>query len=357
MKFVIETKVLTEALEKVSVGCSGHNFVAILSNVRIEAGGKGISLSTSNMHLHLTTTVQGMIVKKGDTTVPLALLSALVRQITTHKITFTQNEQFLDLVAGEVKARFETLPASEFPQPPDGEWEERTCDIQKEVVVPFEMLSHAMGIQAHAFRLQGIYLDPKEDGLMYLVATDGRRMATFMEKSLCSHPVIVSNLFVAALLKLKPSGEFTLGICGGKIRVSSPDLELFGELIEADYPIWDRLIPKQSSRAISCGRKELIRALQMCRVFAGGNDPVAELTGDGKEVEVAHPGKLKDRLLGTELEKQGDIKVKINAQFMVDCLSVLEGESVRIQQEGPRDYLLIEEGKYREIVAPMLIGG
>lgn len=343
MKFTIETAKFAAALKIASVAMQGGMTLPILGNIKIEATEGQLALSTTNLDIYVIQKVPATVTEEGVTTIAFAILAALVGRIRASKITITGKEKEIVFKAGEVTASIETLDATEFP-PPLKQDRSRAVQIDaQDILKPFSMLAHAIHDDASRYQLMGINLFPTEEGTDF-AATNGHRLVVYHGRKLTDESVIAPEMFVKALLKIAPAGEAEVSISDGAITFVSENVEITGKLLEANYPNWRNVIPKKTDTAFSCERKELIAALQTCAIFADNKVPGSQLKGEGKEIEVSHPGKATARILGTDLNGQPELSIRLNARLLIETLGVLEGDDVRIQCTDGNSPVMIEEG-------------
>jgi DNA polymerase-3 subunit beta len=350
MKFTIETKTLDAALRIAGSATMGAKIsLPILGNIKIEAKGQGITLSTTNLDIYVTQKLPAKVKKEGATTAPFSLLSQLVGRMQAATISIEQQKGVIEFKSGEVVAELETLPAEEFPPPLEKHGEAVECEAE-DILKPFRMVSHAICVDSSRYALMGININGGD-----FSATDARRFAVYAGTKISNENVIISDLFVKALLKIEPEGMVKVFVAGGSITLVSEEIEICGKLIEATFPAGPKDILNRfdAKNAFSCGRKSLINALQTCSIFSAVNNPGLTLAGSGKEIEVSCPGKAMERVLGTELSGQPKLSIKINENFLLDVLGVLQDDNVRIRLSDEVSPVLIEEGKFKAVIMPM----
>ena len=81
MKFVIERAILLKTLNHVQSIVEKRNTIPVLSNVRIEALGDGISFKATDMDTEITEIVDAKIIETGATTAPAHMLYDIVRKL------------------------------------------------------------------------------------------------------------------------------------------------------------------------------------------------------------------------------------------------------------------------------------
>lgn len=351
MKFTIQTDALAKALRIASVATmSGRSTLPILGNIKIEAKGEQIILSTTNLDIYVTQKVDAKVKEEGATTAPFSILSQLAGKMEAKQILITEQKGVLEFKCDDDLAEIETLPAEDFPGPLARSGEEIECNAT-DITIPFQKVFHAISTEATRYVMQGINLSPEGE----FTATDGRRIAMFLGIKLSNDNVTVPDVFIRAIAKIEPKGQVKVFVGGGAITLISDDIEICGKLIEGNFPTGPRTVMGefQADKVLSCGRKGLIRSMRVCEIATNSRNPGLFISGNGKEVEVSEPGKALSSLLGTELSGQPEVKVRVNEQFMIAALETMEGEDVRIQLSKECRHILVEEGKFREIIMPM----
>lgn len=352
MKFTIETSVLHAALGVASVAVDSRMSLPILGNVKIQAAEKTISITTTNLDLFVEQILPSTgKVKAGSVTIPFDLLHRLTGRLTSTKTEIEVIGDALNIRSGEVQAVFETLPEEEFPpMPAQKDAGAVTCDA-KELLTPIQKVNHAMSDDASRYNLQGINFAAGE-----FVASDGRRLAIYAGTEFSKESVIVPTVFVRAMLKIEPTGDVQVAISDGLISVSSPTLKVVCKLIEAQFPNWKANVPQKPGKEIfGCDRKELIEALKTCAVFKDGMTAALQMTGRGKEIEIAKDAKIKALVLGSELSGQPKLTKRFNSNFLLDALGVLEEKNVAIHCDEKDTTLQIQEGAFKTIIQGMVM--
>lgn len=353
MEFTVETADLTFALNAASAAMTGRSTLPILGNVKLEARGKELSISATNLDLFVSKKVPATVKKEGAVTAPHAILSRLTGRMESKTVSIVLSKKEITFKSGDTTAQIETLPSEDFP--PDFKRDETAaveCDAEN-ITKPFSKLIHSVSDDSQRYNMQGINLAPTEDGTE-LCATNAARIVFYRTIPLTKVNVIAPQLFVKAVLSIDPKGPVKLIVGDGVITLISQDVTVSSKLIEASFPGWKQAVPKRTEQAFSCGRKALISALETCAIFTQRQTPGLLIKGRGKEIEVSQPGKVEAMVLGTELSGQPDISIRLNSQWMIETLSVFEGENIRIQLVDNNSPIMIEEGPLTAVINRMV---
>lgn len=353
MKFTIETKALADALRIASVATSGgRTSIPILGNIKIEAEKEQIILSTTNLDIYVRQKLLAKVKKVGATTAPFQILSQFVSEMQGSETSLALQDGVLEFKSGKATAELETLEAKEFPEPLPTSGDGVDCDAM-DILRPFQMLSHAISTESSRYALQGINVNDKGE----FTATDGRRIAVFAGVKLTKENAIIPDAFIKAILKIDPDGKVKVFVGNGTVALVSDTIDICAKLIEAKFPDGPREVMQKfkADKALSCNRKELLRALRFCSICSPLKNPGLYISGKEKEVEVSQPGKAVVSVLGSELGGQPEVSIKLNEVFLIGALEVLDGEDCRIRVQDGDLHMMVEEGKFRECILPMRV--
>jgi DNA polymerase-3 subunit beta len=260
----------------------------------------------------------------------------------------------------------QTLPVNEFPTPPED-------GGAAEAVLPGpalkRMISHtrfAITSEDTRYFLNGAQLVLRPDS-MSMVATDGHRLAF-----ISVHESPGKQAKSEVLLPRKTLTEVARLIDGGSsIEFSQGENHLFfkadGRLlisrkIDANFPAYERVIPKNNDKHVDFDRDRLASAVRRVRLlsnerskavkFVIGKDQV-EITSSTPEVGEAH------EVLPVEYNGAAT-QICFNADYVDNFLGVVETENVQLEFKDEVSQAVVKpigaEGyEYTYVIMPMRI--
>jgi len=344
------------------------NTIPILANVLIDASPSAMSLLATDLDVGLRSQCEASVKKGGTLTLPAKKLFEIVNALPETEIRLTEDKsgRSVTIAADRFESRMQTLPASEFPTPPqDGQ--------SAEAVIPGpafkRMITHtrfAITSEDTRYFLNGAQLVLRPDS-MSMVATDGHRLA-FVR--LHESPSTTSS--TELLLPRKTLLEVGRLIDGGDpVEVSQGENHLFfragGRLlisrkIDANFPAYERVIPKNNDKQIVFDRDRLAAAVRRVRLlsnerskavkFVIGTDQV-EITSSTPEVGEAH------EVLPVDYSGSS-LQICFNADYVDNFLSVVETETVELEFKDETSQAVMKpvgaEGyDYTYVIMPMRI--
>jgi DNA polymerase-3 subunit beta len=368
MELVVRKNELLKELSLLQGIVERKNTIPILANVLLEATDSRVSLLATDLDVGLRSRCEATISKPGTLTLPAKKLFEIVGALPDTDIRIEEDKggKSVTVAADRFESRMQTLPATEFPTPPeDGGPAEATLPA----AAIKRMIAHtrfAITSEDTRYFLNGAQLVLRPDS-MSLVATDGHRLA-FMSV----HESPGKGVKTDVLLPRKTLNEVArLAENGAAIEVSQGENHLFfradGRLlisrkIDANFPAYERVIPKTNDKRIEFDRDRLASAVRRVRLlsnerskavkFVIGKDQV-EIASSTPEVGEAH------EMLPVDYAG-GAMQICFNADYVDNFLSVVETEAVQLEFKDEMSQAVMKpvgaEGyDYTYVIMPMRI--
>jgi DNA polymerase-3 subunit beta len=344
------------------------NTIPILANVLLDAAKDTLSLVATDLDVCLRSHCEAKVSKPGTLTLPAKKLFEIVNALPDTDIHISEDKggKNVTVAADRFESKMQTLPAGEFPTPP-----QESGPVEATLPGPAlkRMISHtrfAITSEDTRYFLNGAQLVLKGDSLS-MVATDGHRLA-FM--SINESPG--KNAKSEVLLPRKTLNEVARLIDGGAaVEFSQGENHLFfraeGRLlisrkIDANFPAYERVIPKTNDKRIEFDRDRLAAAVRRVRLlsnerskavkFAIAKDQV-EITSSTPELGEAHEVLPVD-YSGTAMQ------ICFNADYVDNFLAVVETESVELEFKDEMSQAVMKpigaDGySYTYVIMPMRI--
>ncbi len=132
-----------------------------------------------------------------------------------------------------------------------------------------------------------------------------------------------------------------------QVQFSFSNIRLISRLINADYPKYVSIIPKEFENKVILNRRELIEAVRIIGLFSGKvNDVKFNFNPSKKEItlEAQDPSLGKSQTILTPLEMSGNsLEISFNYRFLLDGLNSAKGEEVFIGLNKESNPGLIKE--------------
>ncbi|MEM6683623.1 MAG: DNA polymerase III subunit beta [Pseudomonadota bacterium] len=344
MKLEIERIALLKSLGHVQSVVERRNTIPILSNILLEADGNQLRLTATDLELSMVETLEATVSQPGATTLQAHTFFEIVRKLPDGaQIELSSIDAgAMAIRAGRSNFKLSCLPKEDFPVMTDGEMPHQFGigpDTLKRLI---ETTRFAMSTEETRHYLNGIYLHlVEEDGthMLRAVSTDGHRLA----KVDVSCPpgaedipsVILPRKAVAEIAKMADNAEdiVTIGLSEAKIRVNAASATMTSKLIDAAYPDYQRVIPKQNDIALSVGRDEILAGVERVATLASDKTRAVKfhLSGNMLKLLVSNPdaGSAEEEL---EVDFAGEaLEVGFNSRYLTDILAQVDGDAIEIR--------------------------
>jgi len=344
------------------------NTIPILANVLLEATKDNVSLLATDLDVGLRSRCEASVSKPGSMTLPAKKLFEIVGALPDTEIRISEDKggKSVTVAADRFESRMQTLPVSEFPTPPQDAG-------PTEAVLPGaalkRMISHtrfAITSEDTRYFLNGAQLVLRPDS-MSMVATDGHRLAF-----ISVHESPGKSVKTDVLLPRKTLNEVARLIDGGgSIEFSQGENHLFfkadGRLlisrkIDANFPAYERVIPKTNDKRVEFDRDRLAAAVRRVRLLSNERSKAVKFIIGKDQVEIA--SNTPD--LGEAHEvlpvdyNGGAAQICFNADYVDNFLAVVETENIQLEFKDEVSQAVVKpigaEGyEYTYVIMPMRI--
>lgn len=363
MKFTISRDALLKPLNLVAGVVERRQTLPILSNVLLSLEGNQLALTGTDLEVELIGRVDVLSsAVDGEITVPARKLVDICKSLPDGvDIEFSVEAGKATVKAGRSRFTLVTLPASEFPSVEEGAGELALELPQKILKRLIDRTAFAMAQQDVRYYLNGMLLELK-NGRLRMVATDGHRLA------LCTAPetvsagdasVIIPRKGVLELVRLLESDESVRLVIGSNhVRAANRQYTFTSKLIDGKFPEYERVLPKSPDKMVVGDRVLLKQAFARTAILSNEkyrgvrlkfSTDTLEMMANNPEQEQAEEVVFVD-YQGAELE------VGFNVSYLLDVLSVLDSEKVRMSLADSASSALLEEadsGDSLYVVMPM----
>ncbi len=278
------------------------------------------------------------------------------------QVSLSQSGDKVVVKSGRSKFTLVTLPAAEFPTVEDINAGQSIPVSQSVLGRLLEKTHFSMAQQDVRYYLNGLLLETGGASLR-AVATDGHRLALCeaeLEASdLPEQQVIVPRKGVLELQRLM-SGEGDLAIELGTnhVRIQLDGIRFTSKLIDGRFPEYERVIPQDTSNAMSADRAAFRAALQRTAILSNEKyRGIRLIIRNGGMVLQAHNPEQEEAEEELEIGYGGEeIEIGFNVNYLLDALAAVESEEVSLAVvDSNSSCLITEPGKEdcKYVVMPM----
>lgn len=363
MKFTIARDALLKPLNLVAGVVERRQTLPILSNVLLSLEGNQLALTGTDLEVELVGRVElASAGVDGEITVPARKLVDICKSLPDgSEIEFSVDAGKATVKAGRSRFTLSTLPAAEFPSV-EGSVGELALDLpQSSIKRLIERTAFAMAQQDVRYYLNGMLLEIKA-GRVRMVATDGHRLAlcTATETvSVSDATVIIPRKGVLELSRLLEGDDpINLVIGSNHVRAANRQFTFTSKLVDGKFPEYERVLPKSPDKSVVGDRLALKQAFTRTAILSNEKyrGVRLKLSPDALEITANNPEQEQAEEVVT-VEYAGEpLEVGFNVSYLLDVLSVLNGEKVRFSLADAASSALVEEAEAGDslyVVMPM----
>ncbi len=351
MDIVVQREALLKPLQAVSGVVEKKQTLPILSNVLLTIKDGNLLLTGTDLEIELVGFVRiEAQTADGATTVSARKLFDICRTLPEgSSLRLSLEKSYLVVRAGESCFMLNTLPAQDFPNLEDSDYPAQFAIKQSHLKNLLTKTYFAMGQQDVRHYLNGAFLDISQQSIK-CVAADGHRLAlaTLQDENIGSieAKVILPRKSVLELIRLLGSdndNDVTILIGDGRFRIVTSDYIFTSKLINAQYPDYNRLIPKGST--IAMGDREVIKqALTRASILSNEKFRGVRFQLEPSKLRItANNSDQEQAEEALALEYTGNsMEIGFNVAYLLDVVSAITTKMIRCVFTSPNDGVLIE---------------
>ncbi|HEX7070219.1 MAG TPA: DNA polymerase III subunit beta, partial [Rhodothermales bacterium] len=290
MELVVRKTDLLRELQLFQGIVERKNTIPILANVLIEAADGEVKLLATDLEVGLRSRCEASVSKSGSLTLPAKKLYEIVKALPETDVRIEEDKTGVKVAADRFDSRMQTLPREDFPTLP-----EATGTVN--ATLPRDVLRQMVGKTQFAitgedtrYFLNGAQLVLQPDA-MSMVATDGHRLAYVRVQESPGKDAKTEVLLprktlneIVRLIEGVESVEFAQGEnhlffrIGGRLLISRK--------IDANFPAYERVIPKANDKHIDFDRDRLASAIRRVRLLSNERSKAVKFGIAKEQVEI-----------------------------------------------------------------------
>lgn len=364
MELTVTQENLARALSAVSRVASNKTQLPILNNILLRTDGNRLLIAATNLEIASTQYIGAKIAKPGSITIPARLVSEFMSSLPKESVELRVVNDHLHITSGRYNSVINGVVADEFPELPTID---ETSSIQYSITSSdFKQAVSQTIITASNDStrpvLTGVYWH-SHDGWLYLAATDGYRLTErrLVETTSDVAAIIPSQTLQETLRILTDDiDEVDILFDETQVRFRLGEAEIVSRLIDGNFPDYRQLVPKQSDTNAVINKDEFVRVTKIASLFAresGGSVTLTTRADDGVISIHSIASELGENTSEATATIDTDGQVTLNSRYLVDALSVLDGDTVQFSFSGKLAPCVLtvggDDANYYHIIMPL----
>jgi DNA polymerase-3 subunit beta len=379
MNFTVDRDQFEGNLARIQGVAERRHTMPILSHTLLSVGPKagptgspGLTLVASDLEIVVRCSQSLDVVEPGSIALPARKLFDIAKVLPKGPVTVAGREgNYVEISAGRGHFRLAGLGSEEFPEMPERpKGNPVPVDSETFRKLVDRVSAFATGDETR-YNLSGILLERQEEEgrtILRMVATDGHRLAIADEEVpnlgdlLGEKRVLVPRKGLNEIRKLSDGGPGSLELSATEkfLFAGKGDTEVWVRLLDAEFPDYRQVVPKENQIVASVPRKTFLDVLKRVSVMAPDKVNSVRLSFSGKQLEVSTTtpdiGEARD-LLPIEFEG-ATIKVGFNGRYLQDALGGISEDTVRMELKDEVSQVIVRpatDRNYLAIIMPMRI--
>ena len=343
MKFIISSESLLKNLQVLGSILNNNNTLPILDCFLFEIENKELFVTSSDLETSLTSNISIDSSIKSNIAVPAKLLIDIVRSLPNQPLTFSILENnILEISSSNGQYSLSYYDGTDYPKP---------LNVEEASKISFESATLLKIINSTIFAsgnddlrpiMSGVFFQISSD-LSCFVATDAHKLVKYERKDVKSDEsieFIVPNKPLNILKNILQDQESKTNVLYNKTNAifNFSNFKLVCRLIDGKYPNYDAVIPKENPNVLEVDRSQFLQAAKRSSIFSNKSTNQVKLEIKGNKLVI----KAEDIDFNNKSEETldcnyngSDISIAFNSKFIVEMLSNLSSDSIKLELSSP----------------------
>ena len=372
MKATINKNVVLPVLAKIQGLAGRKTNLAITTNILIQTGESGISISATDLETGFEGFYPAQIETQGIIAINARKLYEIVRDFPSEDIYVNEIENhWIEIGNQNVEYHIVGLNPDDFPEIPkieDVEFFEIEAASFAKMIEKVVVISGASDdTRAHITGIYAERIEQENKKIFRFVSTDGSRLSMadcLFDKEFNlpagSNVLIPKKGLVEVAKFLDAEGTVLIGIKDNNFIVKKEKETLIIRLLEGDFPEYSDIVVKKDGTDIQLDRQLFLMMLKRMSILSSDEykGVIFNFSEDKLLINSTNPdiGESKEDM---EIDYKGDtIEVMYNPKFFIDTLGVIDEDNILlniIDEEKPCKIEGENDKTYLSVVMPMRI--
>lgn len=371
MKVKLALKDFTRNLQVAMRAIAARPTLPILNYMLIEAGDNRVTLTGYDMELGIRVKFPGEIIEPGSVAVKARTLSEIISQLPADDVELDYNDiSRVRLSGGGSEFTLVGKPGDEYPRLPEIGEEEEILQLPVErFMVNLKRTIFASSMEMPKNYTSGVLINLKQ-GMLQIVATDGRRLAMVTDElstgEESEHAVLIPAKTMnelSRILGMGWSGDLEMHLAENLALFRLGDgaeVEIITHLLDTPYPDFEKVIPESSEGVLTIDRNRLMTSLKQVGILARQQDgrdmAVLECLGDQLKISARAESEGQAEVKIPVDRDGGDMKIAFNYQYLLDPLLNVEDDKITLSYAGSLEPGLVKipsDPSYMYVIMPV----
>ena len=342
MKFIISSSELLRNLQILGSILNTNNTLPILDNFLFDIKESDLTITSSDLETSLSSKILIESTINVKIAVPAKLLIDILKSLPDQPLTFSMNNNILEINSNNGKYTLSYMDGDEFPK-------SLIIEDAKEISFSSKILLNVINSTIFASGnddlrpvMSGVFFQVSSDKSCF-VATDAHKLVKYVRNDINSDNAIefiVPNKPLNILKSILPDNKEDVRVLYNNTNAifSFSTFTMICRLIDGKFPNYEAVIPKENPNVLEIDRLQLLNSTKRASIFSSKttNQVKFEIKGNLLKIsaeDLDFNNKAEETL---ECNYNGDdIAIGFNSRFIVEMLNNLSSEIVQIELSSP----------------------
>jgi DNA polymerase-3 subunit beta len=344
MRFSISSAELKEQLQIISGAIGSNPVLPILEDFLFQIDEDKLTIIATDLETFIASEISVHTEISGSVAIPAKILLDTLKQLPTQPITFSVDMGSFAVKITSAFGQYELAgeDGNDYPKLPEPD---ATDNIEIPAVLLLEGINKTIfATSTDDLRpaMTGVFLQLDDKGVTF-VSTDAHKLVkyTFTELSPNSHTSLILPKKALNLLKnalSDVSGSVKISYSRSNAFFYFENQTMVCRLIDARYPEYNAVIPKDSPNVMSVVRQDLLNSMKRIANYANKttNQVKLHISEKGLTIEAEDldfSNKAREQMPCYYIGEP--MIIGFNAKFLIEMLSVIGGDNVKLFLSTP----------------------
>ncbi|MBM3439244.1 MAG: DNA polymerase III subunit beta [Bacteroidetes bacterium] len=369
MKFIVSSSALLKQLHQIGGVINTNTVLPILEDFLFEIQKNKLTVVATDLETVMKIHMDIEAKDSGRVCIPAKILLDTLKNLPDQPLTFNIDKNYaIEITSDNGKYKVMGENPDNFPKEPAADDTTGFATSSGALVTAINKTIFAVSNDDLRPAMTGVYFELDKKGLTF-VATDAHRLVRYKRTDIScpkSDHFIVPKKPLNLLKSALPDNndEIKISYNTNHLFVDHGTTRLICRLIDARFPDYKVVIPQDNPYTMTVSRNDFQGALRRVSVFSNKSTNQVVLSITGSELQLAAQD-VDFSFEGNERMKcqydGDDMQIAFNAKFLIEMLSALETEEVRMELSASTKAGLLKPGEKEEneevlmLVMPLML--
>lgn len=366
MKIHCSKKDLKEAVSICDKVSSKNINLFILSHILLDADGKNLKLTSTNLELGIEIIIPAKIERKGKISIPSSVLNSFLFNISGNdQIILELKNNNLEIYTNNNSTLIKSQPTEDFPNLPKLISNNKISISVIDFIFGLKAVFYSCSLSTIKPEISSVYLYSNKTEMITFTATDSFRLSEKKFNYFFSDlgPILIPFKTVVEIIRIFEGKDGKIDVLFNKnqINIQKDGLLFVSRLNSGIFPDYNQIIPKKFTTDVIVDREFFINSLKIAGIFSGKLNELNMLVNSGEGFltiktsnnEIGeHISKIPAKITGES------VKTTFNHKYIQDCLPSINTQDIILRFSGEGKPLFIagaQDNTFQYLVMPMSV--